>query len=42
MLIPHISAMTLPHHAIAQICSKLAQSKRGGLVTGIVDLEQKY
>lgn len=41
-LTPHISAMTLPHNAMDQICRNLAIFDRGGVITGIVDLEQGY
>jgi glyoxylate/hydroxypyruvate reductase A len=39
---PHISGVTLPDHAVAQIADKIQRLERGLPVTGVVDRERGY
>ena len=39
---PHISGLTLPAAAVAQVAGKIARLERGEPVSGIVDIERGY
>jgi glyoxylate/hydroxypyruvate reductase A len=42
LVTPHISGLTLPSAAVAQVAGKIAQLERGEPVSGIVDFERGY
>jgi len=39
---PHVSGLTVPEEAVAQIAAKITRFERGEAVTGIVDMQRGY